>query len=116
MPGRKQSRVAGCLREADQEQRDRRDPDGRVVILKDGQSGKLRRRQAARDVADEIDAVRSEVEGEGDDQSGRHEDERTGYGGSEKAEREDQSERPDAHDYRRPVHVAERPHPGCELT
>ena len=62
VPGGEGARVAGGLREADQQQRDRGDADLREVLADDVEVRQLRRRQPARHVADERDPVRAEVE------------------------------------------------------
>ena len=62
MPGRERARVARGLREADQQQRDRRDHDHREVLPDDVVVREHRRRKPARDVADERDAVGAQVE------------------------------------------------------
>ena len=63
VPGGERARVAGGLREPDQQQRDRpRRRSSRGAAADRSRLGQLRRRQPARDVPDQRDPVRAEVE------------------------------------------------------
>jgi hypothetical protein len=55
-------RVAGGLGEPDQQQRHGRDDDDREMVADEISSGKLGDGKSARDVADEGDPVRVEIE------------------------------------------------------
>ena len=91
--GGERARVAGRLREADQEQPERGDEDRRVVLLEDVDAGQRRRGQAARHVADERDAVRAEVEQPRREQPADDEHERARARRREEAQAEDHRER-----------------------
>src|SRR5947209_1128798 len=59
---RERASIAGGLGEADQQQRERRDPDHREVRLDQVEAGQLRRRKPTRNSADYGDTVRGEIE------------------------------------------------------
>ena len=80
MAGGERACVSRGLREADQQQRERGDADRRGVVREDGGIGQRRRGQAARDVADERDAVSAEVQQRGREQSADHEHQCAGDG------------------------------------
>ena len=85
VPRGERPRVAGGLREPDQQQRDRRDGDGRVVVRDQPEIGQLRGRKPARHVADQRDPVRAEVEQRRGEQAAGHEHERARHRGRQRS-------------------------------
>ena len=111
MPSRKRARITRGLREADQQQRQRRDHDHRQVLTDDVVVRKHRCRKPTRDVSDDRDAVGSQVEERRCQQSANDEHERARHRGHRETQREDHRQRDDPDQERRPVDVAQPAHP-----
>ena len=115
MPGCERPGIARRLREADEEQREGSDADGRVVILDDRGVGELGSGKPAGHGADERDSVRTEIEQPGGEQPAGHQHEGARNGRRHETQAENHGKRDRADDDGRPVHVAERLEPSRKL-
>ena len=115
VPRGERARVAGRLREADQQEGNRRGRDRRSVILEDVGARELGSGEPARHVPDEGDPMRAEIEHGRRDEPGDDEHERARDRRREEADAEDQRQRGEPHGERQPVDVVERLQPRPEL-